>query len=209
MRGESFTKEVERLAAWLGRETSAPALLVGYSLGARLALGLALLRPDAVRSLILISVNPGLREPEERAARLASDEQLAEFLELHGTAAFIAQHWEKQRLFASQQNLPASVLATQAAQRVRHDRHGLAHCLRVLGLGAMPSYWDNLPRLAERVPTTLLTGTLDEKFHALAAEACALSSRIAWLSTPNVGHNLLLEAPELVAGLVQRALLAP
>lgn len=208
MRAESFAKEIERLAAWLGRETTAPAVVIGYSLGARLALGLALQRPEAVRSLILISVNPGLRDPAERAARLAIDEQLAEYLERHGTAAFVAQHWEKQPLFASQQALPASVLATQAAQRVRHDPHGLAKCLRTLGLGAMPSYWDNLPQLADRVPTTLLTGTLDEKFHALASEVCAHSSKIAWLSAPDVGHNLVLEAPDLVGGLVQRALQA-
>lgn len=206
MRGESFPKEIERLAAWLDREAPSPVVLIGYSLGARLALSLSLQRPDSVRTLILISVNPGLRDPAERAARLASDEQLAEFLERHGTAAFIAQHWEKQPLFASQQTLPTLVLATQAAQRVRHDPHGLANCLRVLGLGAMPSYWDDLAQLAEQVPTTLLTGTADEKFHALAAQICERSPKIAWLSAPDVGHNLLLEVPELVLRIVQHAL---
>jgi 2-succinyl-6-hydroxy-2,4-cyclohexadiene-1-carboxylate synthase len=208
-RGESFAREVERLAAWLEREASSPAILVGYSLGARLALALAQRCPAAVRALILISVNPGLRLEADRAARIASDEDLALFLERHGTAAFLAQHWERLPLFASQRKLPSAVLAAQQTQRMRHDAFGLANCLRVLGLGVMPSYWDLLPQLADQVPITLLTGTLDEKFHGLAAEICAVSPKIAWLSAPDVGHNLLLEAPELVARLVQHRLLTP
>jgi 2-succinyl-6-hydroxy-2,4-cyclohexadiene-1-carboxylate synthase len=208
-RGESFAAEVHRLAAWLDREAHTPAILVGYSLGARLAVALAHERPAACRALILIGVNPGLRLAAERTARVASDEELASFLEQHGTAAFLAQRWEPQPLFASQRRLPSTVLATQSAQRMRHDAFGLANCLRVLGLGVMPSYWDFLPRLADQVPITLLTGTLDEKFHTLANEICALNPKIAWLSAPNVGHNLLLEAPELVAQMVQHSLLSP
>jgi 2-succinyl-6-hydroxy-2,4-cyclohexadiene-1-carboxylate synthase len=204
--GESFGSEVERLVNVLTQQASTPAVVVGYSLGARLALGVAALRPSAVRSLILIGVNPGLRSEQDRLARVADDEQLARFLEQHGTAAFLEQRWENQPLFASQRSLPASVLADQAAQRRRHSATGLAHCLRVLGLGAMPSQWDTLPTLATRVPITLLTGTLDGKFHALAEEICSLSRKIAWLSVPDVGHNLLLEAPELVSRIVQHAL---
>jgi 2-succinyl-6-hydroxy-2,4-cyclohexadiene-1-carboxylate synthase len=206
-RGESFVEEVQRLASWLDREATAPAIVVGYSLGARLALALAQERPAAFRAMILISVNPGLRLEADRAARIASDEELAGYLERQGTAAFLAQHWERQPLFASQQNLPSAVLATQQMQRMRHDPYGLANCLRVLGLGAMPSYWDFLPQLADQVPITLLTGTLDEKFQSLASEICTTSRKIAWLSAPNVGHNLLLEAPELVARLVQHSTL--
>jgi 2-succinyl-6-hydroxy-2,4-cyclohexadiene-1-carboxylate synthase len=208
LRSESFLGEVTRLAKLIDEEAAAPPVVVGYSLGARLALGLALQHPHAVRALLLISVNPGLRSADERAARLAADEQLASFLELHGTRAFIEQHWEKQALFASQRALPDSVRALQTAQRLQHPATGLAHCLRTLGLGAMPSFWPALPTVSSRVPTTLVTGTLDQKFHTLANEICARSPKIAWLSAPDVGHNLLLEAPELLARLVDQAISA-
>lgn len=204
--GESFASEVARLAQLIAQRATSPAVLVGYSLGARLALGIATHSPALVRALILISVNPGLRTASERAARVASDEELARFVEQHGTQAFVAQRWETQPLFRSQRSLPDAVLNEQRQQRHQHEAAGLAHCLRVLGLGMMPNYWDELAHVANQVPTTLLTGTSDEKFHALAAEICECSPKIAWLSAPDVGHNLLLEAPELVLRIVQHVL---
>jgi len=204
--GQSFGGEVDRLTHLIEKDCPAPPVIVGYSMGARLALGIAAQQASLAQALLLISVNPGLTSAEERAQRVAADEEHAQFLEQQGTRAFIEQRWQAQALFASQRKLDPGLLATQTQQREQHSATGLAGCLRTLGLGVMPSFWDTLPTVADRVPLTLLTGALDEKFDELAARACTMTPKINWLSIPNAGHNLLLEAPEIVAHLIDRSL---
>ncbi|HEY7615650.1 MAG TPA: alpha/beta fold hydrolase, partial [Terriglobales bacterium] len=51
--------------------------LLGYSMGGRLALYLALHHPTLVKTLILESASPGLATEAERADRIQSDERLA------------------------------------------------------------------------------------------------------------------------------------
>ena len=53
-------------------------MLAGYSMGGRLALALALRHPERVRALVLVSASPGLADAEERAARRAADDALAD-----------------------------------------------------------------------------------------------------------------------------------
>ena len=55
-----------------------PADVVGYSMGARLALVLALRHPDAIRGLLLESPSPGIADDRERAQRRAADEALGD-----------------------------------------------------------------------------------------------------------------------------------
>src|SRR5690606_13664825 len=62
--------------------------LLGYSMGGRLALHLALAAPTRVERLILESATYGIVDPAERAARRASDNELAEWIEAHGVDAF-------------------------------------------------------------------------------------------------------------------------
>jgi 2-succinyl-6-hydroxy-2,4-cyclohexadiene-1-carboxylate synthase len=77
-------------------------LVVGYSLGARAALGLVA-AGHAPRA-ILVSVNPGI-DDAERAARRAGDAAWARLLRERGIDAF-AEAWEAQPLFATQAGLP-------------------------------------------------------------------------------------------------------
>src|SRR6266542_4338597 len=88
-----------KAAALLGEAGGAAAYL-GYSLGGRLCLRLALDRPELVRALVLIGASPGLDDPVERAARQASDDALAAELgragrlanTTHGLAASLRLH---------------------------------------------------------------------------------------------------------------------
>ncbi len=54
---------------------------LGYSMGARFCLHLALARPDMVDSLVLISGTGGIDDPDQRRARRRSDEVLADRLD--------------------------------------------------------------------------------------------------------------------------------
>ncbi len=77
-------------AAAIG-EAGGTATYVGYSMGGRLCLRLAVDRPDLVHSLVLVGASPGLADAEERAARQAADETLAAEIERIGTDAFLEQ----------------------------------------------------------------------------------------------------------------------
>ena len=81
----------------LGVEACVP---VGYSMGGRLALYLALTHPDRCRAVVLESGSPGLASELEREARREWDESKATELERQGLAAFL-EDWYRQPLFES------------------------------------------------------------------------------------------------------------
>ena len=186
-------------AAGLVGEAGGPAVYVGYSLGGRLCLRLALDRPDLVRGLVLVGASPGIADPGARAGRRADDEALAERIEREGVAAFL-DRWLAGPLFAT---LPAE--AAGRADRLANTALGLADALRRLGTGAQEPLWDRLPTL--RPPTLLVAGALDAKFAAVAAEmAAAIGPRAQVALVPGSGHAVHLERPAELAALLERFL---
>ena len=55
--------------------------LAGYSMGGRIALHVALRRPDRVQRLVLIGASPGIADAQQREARRLADERLADEVE--------------------------------------------------------------------------------------------------------------------------------
>jgi 2-succinyl-6-hydroxy-2,4-cyclohexadiene-1-carboxylate synthase len=199
---QRFEAEVDRIAALVRSARFAGAHLCGYSLGARVALGLLARHARSFSGATLIGVNPGLSAASERAERVGSDERWSELLLRAGVSGFLTA-WEAQPLFASQAQLPAATLAQQRHARALHTARGLAHALRVLGLGQMPDYRGVLHAL--RLPVTLLVGSLDRKVLDIAQKLHEFSG-VPVQCVPGAGHNLPLEAPDAVAGVLTRAL---
>ena len=168
--------------------------LLGYSMGGRMALHLAAAAPTRIAALILESASPGIESADERAARVASDEQLAQLLERKGIAAFV-EYWERLPLFASQRALPDHVQQKQRRERLAAHPLGLAASLRGAGTGVQAPLHDHLTTLA--MPTLLLVGALDAKFCALALAMHAALPRSELKVVPAVGHAVHLEAPDL------------
>lgn len=196
----SFEDEVDALAD-LVRQSGPPVLAAGYSQGGRLALGLLIRHPDLCQAGLLIGASPGLRTEAERAARREADERLAQRLENDGLEVFL-ETWRSLPLFASQQRLPAARLRRQEAIRSAHQPTELARALRILGLGAMPNYWDALTKVEH--PVRLMVGGEDTKFLALAEQMASLLPCPTVEIVDGAGHNLLLEAPERVAAAISR-----
>jgi 2-succinyl-6-hydroxy-2,4-cyclohexadiene-1-carboxylate synthase len=135
--------------------------LLGYSMGARLALYIALTYPEKMERLIPESGSPGLATEAERVQRRAQDEALADRIEREGIPAFV-DYWENLPLFAPQKRLPPDAQAKIRVGRLQNRAVGLANSLRGMGTGAQPSLWDALPKLT--IPTQIVTGALDLKF---------------------------------------------
>ncbi len=183
----------------------AQAHLLGYSMGGRLALYLALQQPERFRSLVLESASPGLADAADRAQRRRRDDALAEKIESRGIEWFV-DYWGMLPLWASQSQLPAAMLAAQRDQRLRNSPSGLANSLRGMGSGAQPNLWSELPDL--RIPTLLLVGENDEKFQKVNSQMAKLIplSRVALV--PSAGHNTHLENPRAFSRAVSSFLLS-
>ena len=197
-----FEQEVDRLAEGVQEAGFSGAHLCGYSLGARLSLGLLGRHGRLFSGATLIGLHPGLTNTAERAARVDSDERWCQLLDREGVQGFL-RAWQGQALFGTQRQLPAAQLARQQAIRERHTAEGLQRSLRVVGLGQMPDLRGVL--LAQPLRVRLVVGALDAKFVALA-QHLAQATGVGWESVAGAGHNLLLEAPELLARVLIRAL---
>lgn len=177
--------------------------LLGYSMGGRCALRLAVQAPERFSALILESSSPGIADAAARQARRQADEALAVWLEAHGLDAFV-ERWTSLPLFASQQQLPDAVKEELRRQRLRNCLHGLANSLRGMGTGAQDSLWDKLAEV--KVPVLLLAGELDDKFRQIG---CSMQSLLPFASLqvlPNAGHTVHLEQPELFVDRIEKFL---
>jgi 2-succinyl-6-hydroxy-2,4-cyclohexadiene-1-carboxylate synthase len=170
------------------------AIYVGYSMGGRLCLRLALDRPDLVRGLVLVSASPGLVDAHARVQRAASDEELARSVERDGIESFLEQ-WLSQPMFAT-----VAPDAPGLAERNELGAAFVAHSLRVLGVATMEPMWDELAVL--RVPVALVTGTADEKYEHIALLMLERMRGDAVHVRLEGGHSLPLEQPAVLGGFI-------
>lgn len=164
--------------------------LLGYSMGGRLALFLALRYPARIRSLILESASPGLADERARARRCKRDNDLADEIETRGIAWFV-DYWESLPLWASQS---AALRRRQRRQRLANNPLGLSNSLRGMGAGAQPNLWGQLPQLLP--PIGLIAGERDAKFRQINQAMRAAMPESSWSIIPAAGHNIHLEQPE-------------
>ena len=197
-------RQAADLAAFLRAEGLAPAHVLGYSFGARVALRLALDQPDVVRSLVLESPSAGIADDAAREERRAADERLAQLLERDGITAF-TDHWESLPLFATERALPAATQEEIRAGRLRNDPLGLAASLRGAGQGAMTPMHADLPIT---VPVTVIGGALDQVGLPRAQSVAAGVGSARLVVVDGAGHAVHREQParfarELAAHLVR------
>jgi 2-succinyl-6-hydroxy-2,4-cyclohexadiene-1-carboxylate synthase len=175
------------------------ATIVGYSMGGRLALYLALRHPDRCARLFLESASPGLEDAGERAARRRADEERATRLEGGDFESFL-HDWYRQPLFAPLAGDEA-LLRHTTEDKTRNDPAELAKSLRGMGTGSQPSLWGDLPEL--QVPALAVVGRLDEKFVGISRRMASLNARMRLAVVPGVGHNVHAEAPGAYLSLLE------
>jgi 2-succinyl-6-hydroxy-2,4-cyclohexadiene-1-carboxylate synthase len=166
-----------------------PAIYVGYSMGARMALHVALEQPRVVQGLVLIGGTPGIVADAERAERRERDRALAQRLRTEGVDAFLA-FWLAQPLFAG---LPPAGRFDD--ERRRNTAEGLASSLELAGTGSQASLWDRLAGID--VPTLVVAGADDTRYADIAERtAAAIGPHARAALVPGAGHAAHLEQPD-------------
>lgn len=199
-------------------------VVVGYSLGGRVALAAAVQGSrtfgSCVAGLVLESAGLGPADQDERAAAAVRDERNAARLRAEGVERFM-DAWEQLPLFATQRILPRAVRDSVRAGRLANDAEALARTFQLAGQHAMPARGETLAALASLpasgCPVLYLAGKLDAKYRALAGEAAsALAGGEAGTAEGTVqartiagaGHNTHLETPASFVREVDRFLAA-
>jgi len=170
--------------------------LVGYSLGGRLALQLALAAPQRVERLVLVSTGAGIKDDAARAARLESDLALADRLDRLSIVQF-ASEWLAGPLFVEDSEEAQDLARTEIE---KNSPANLACALRGLSVGEMEPLWERLGEIS--APTTVVAGENDEAYVALAKQ---MSSAIGDSETQIIqgaGHALPRNASEQLASLL-------
>ncbi|MCL2395649.1 MAG: alpha/beta fold hydrolase [Acidimicrobiaceae bacterium] len=165
---------------------------VGYSMGARMALHVALAHPEAVHRLVLVSGTGGIDGEEDRAARRAGDEEIARRIERDGVAEFV-EWWLRRPLFAT---LPPDAAALDS--RLGTSPAGLAASLRLAGTGSQAPLWGRLGAI--EVPTLVVVGELDAAYRRHGERLVAsIGANAALEVIPGAGHAVPLERPDRFA----------
>jgi 2-succinyl-6-hydroxy-2,4-cyclohexadiene-1-carboxylate synthase len=169
--------------------TGGRATYLGYSMGARYCLHLALAQPELVAGLVMIGGTAGIEDADERAARRAQDLRTADRIAGEGVERFL-DSWLAQPLFS---RLRAG--ASFRSERWENTVEGLRSSLELAGTGSQEPSWDELGRLD--MPVLVLAGALDEKFAALGERMTTAVGPNATLAlVPDAGHAAHLEQPE-------------
>ena len=165
---------------------------VGYSMGGRLTLAAALLRPERVKRMVLESASPGLASDHERRVRRGLDETLARKIVEEGVDSWV-EAWEGSSLFAGRGSLAPVVREAFIAARRANRPGSLAAWLRALGAGSQPSFWGRLHDV--RAPALLVTGAGDSEYSELARRMALQIPGARHVVVPGAGHTVHLEAP--------------
>jgi 2-succinyl-6-hydroxy-2,4-cyclohexadiene-1-carboxylate synthase len=181
-------------------EQSGADVLVGYSLGGRLALRAALRSPDSFRAVVLVGATAGIEEGPLRAARAEADEKLASWMEAMPIEDIVGL-WERQPLFADQ---PDALVEEQRPGRLSHDPRSLALLLRTAGQGVLEPVWHELRSL--ELPVLAIAGARDDGYTRAAKRIASTAPNGRVAIVENAGHAAHLQRPDEVAGLISEFL---
>lgn len=170
-------------------EVGGKATYLGYSMGGRYCVELAVQHPELIDRLILVSTSPGIRNNAEREQRRLADEALADQLDEIGIDDFLSQ-WISNPLFAGitdeQVNLPA---------RRENRAENLASSLRMAGVGSQEPRWNQLAQLD--MPVLIMAGENDDRYRMQCAlMAGAIGDNAEFVVIPGSTHAAHLQQPE-------------
>lgn len=155
-------------------------ILIGYSMGARLAIH-ALLEGGPWEAAVIISGNPGLREASEASARRGEDAVWAAQALTQSWPDFV-ENWNSQPI------LGGAIRDEREDRKLMQRRREIARSFVDWSLGNQESLWEKLSTI--KIPTLWIAGENDPKFRALAEEAAVLSEHFSLAIAEDSGHRV-------------------
>ena len=168
-----------------------PPTLFGYSMGGRVAIALATHHPEKLQKLILEGASPGIQDEEEREKRLEIDQKIADRISSN-FAEFLNFWYREVPLFRETITRDESKLNQLIEHRQQSNDPRFARAV-VLAMSParMDNYWPTLKQIS--IPTTLISGELDEKYSQICAEMNELLPNSQHLIVKDAGHNTHFE----------------
>ena len=181
---KSLITWAEEFNRWAKIHTKAPRLLIGYSMGGRLALHALIENPDLWDKATLISTNIGLKDP---GTRLQNDYAWA--------AKFRTDPWEKLMEEWESQSLFKDSFKPNRLEK-DFNRENLALYLENFSLAKQKYLLEDIVKL--NVPIHWITGSCDQTAESHAKEVTSLHRQSTHLSIPNRTHRVHFEFPEVL-----------
>lgn len=172
-------------------------ILVGYSMGARLTLAIALARPDVCEGLMFVSGNPGLEDETTRQRRYESDCKIATRIDAEPREEFLHSWYTQSTVFKS---LTDDVRADEIKRKSARVADRWSEILRTYSVARQPNFWSRLDELT--MPVMAIAGQLDRKYAKIIARMGAepnIESRIV----PACGHIVHREQPHVFLHLLR------
>ena len=162
-------------------------ILLGYSLGGRLALHACLSRPDLWKSAIVVGADPGLESEEEKKLQLHRDRNWAERLKREPLEKLVDE-WDAQPVFCGIENQAPRNLGEMDPDR-------LSQHFEVFSKGLQQNL---APKLAElkNLPILFVSGEKDQKYLVIGKKLAKSSSVINAQVIANAGHRVPWENTE-------------
>ncbi|MDG2380103.1 MAG: alpha/beta fold hydrolase [Pirellulaceae bacterium] len=171
------------------RDLPPDCVIVGYSMGARVALGCALADSERkIRAAVFVSGNPGLAG-KFRENRWQKDLEVCEML-ARGPIDEFLRRWYRQTVF---QPRNAAEINSLVAQKVNLDRQRQIELMRTYSVAKQPNYWAGLSEL--KIPVAVVAGELDDKYVDISRQMVERIPKAELHLAANCGHIVHRERP--------------
>ena len=181
---DNWTKDFcGRVAVQANAEKS---ILLGYSLGGRLALHACIHRPDLWKGVVVVGADPGLGSSEEKNQQFMKDRNWAERLNIESLEKLVNE-WDEQPVFCGIENQAPRNLAEM-------DSYRLSQQFEVFSNGIQQNL---TPKLAElkSTPILFLSGEKDQKYQKIGVGLAELCTMFKSEIIKGAGHRVPWENP--------------
>lgn len=181
---EEWGKEFNQ---WASKQSHRSKVLMGYSLGGRLALHALIDQPHQWQAAIIVSAHPGLIHLQEREQRLHQDQIWAKRFECEDWTSLM-NAWNGQEVFARDS-------FRFERQEIKYQRYQLSKSLTYASLG---SQIDLRPKIAILpMPILWITGNLDHRYCQIAQSLTFSHPYSRWNKIEQAGHRVPWTQPQL------------
>jgi 2-succinyl-6-hydroxy-2,4-cyclohexadiene-1-carboxylate synthase len=165
---------------------SAQNIILGYSLGGRLALHAVLHRPELWKGAIVVSAHPGLPRHQDRQRCLRSDHQWGQ--------RFLIEPW--QTLLKAWDCLPVfnGIACTLERQEQNFSRAQIAKLFDRFSKGRQHDLRPRLQTLTSP-PILYVSGALDRHYSQIGSQLAQDCEAVEWMAIAEAGHRVPWENP--------------